>query len=202
MRLKEEYRENTEIQKSKFIACLCPCRSEEEARMYIDIIRKEFSDATHVCTAYAIGENRQIRRSNDNGEPSGTAGIPMLEAILHTEVTDICACVVRYFGGIKLGASGLIRAYAGSVSSALSHARKVEDVPLQHYTVTYPYDMSGTLEGWLRKNTEIMDIAYDEAVTCQFLTDKEGIKEKIQDLSKGKILPVYIDTILREREIG
>ena len=201
MRLKEEYRENTEIQKSKFTACLCPCRSEEEARMYIDIIRREFSDATHVCTAYVIGENRQIRRSNDNGEPSGTAGIPMLEAILHTEVTDICACVVRYFGGIKLGAGGLIRAYGGAVADALAHAPKTVDVPYDEWKITYPYDMSGTLENWLRRNTDIISQEYDEQVTCIIQTDRHDIPETVRDYSRGTIQPQFIRTLMREKDV-
>ncbi len=199
MRLKEEYRNTIVIQKSRFIACLAPCRSEEEARSYIASIRKEFPDATHVCTAYAIGET--IRRSSDNKEPAGTAGVPMLEAILKSEVNDVCACVVRYFGGIKLGAGGLVRAYSSSVSTAIAGAPKVIDVPAKEWLVQYPYELSGTLETWLRRNTEITDIAYDEQVSCTFITEDDNIEKQIRDLSKGTVIPEFVDTVLLEKDV-
>ena len=100
MRILEEYREEIVISKSRFICCMNRAKSEDEARAYIEQIRKEFPDSTHVCHAYVLGENKIIQRSSDNGEPSGTAGIPMLEAINHADIYDIVACVVRYFGGI------------------------------------------------------------------------------------------------------
>ncbi|MDO5109801.1 MAG: YigZ family protein, partial [Erysipelotrichaceae bacterium] len=128
MRLLEEFREETVINKSRFIACVERCETEEEARTYIESIRKEFPDATHVCTAYVCGKNNMIQRSSDNKEPSGTAGIPMLESIKKSGLSDVCACVVRYFGGIKLGTGSLIRAYSGAVADALAHALKTEDV--------------------------------------------------------------------------
>ena len=118
MRILEEYREETVINKSRFIASVKCTRTEEEAREYIEQIRKEYPDASHVCTAYMLGENNMIQRSSDNKEPSGTAGIPMLESIRKSGMSDVCACVVRYFGGVKLGAGGLIRAYSGAVADA------------------------------------------------------------------------------------
>jgi len=199
MRIREEYRETTVIQKSRFIACLKSVRTEEEARAYIAEIGKEFSDATHVCTAFSLKDG--TRRSSDNGEPSGTAGIPMLEAIIHSEVDDLCACVVRYFGGIKLGTGGLVRAYSGAVSSAITNAPKVIDVEMKRYRITYPYDMSGTLEGWLRKYTEIEDLIYSEEVTAMVLTDRDDIPETVKNLSRGSVEAVYIDTVLKEQSV-
>lgn len=201
MRIKDSYQTQKEINKSKFITCLKTCRTEEEARQFIEAIRKEYSDATHVCTAYVIGTNRNIQRSSDNGEPSGTAGIPMLEAILKSEITDICACVVRYFGGVKLGASGLIRAYAGSVSDALKEAPKVEDIEVHEYSITYPYELSGTLEAWLRRHTQIVDTQYDEAVHVIFDTTNSNIEMALQDITKGQIKPTFVQTILKEVDI-
>lgn len=201
MRLKEEYREETVINKSRFIACVATARTEEEARTYIELIRKEYGDASHVCHAYMLGENNMIQRSSDNHEPAGTAGVPMLESIRKSGLSDVCACVVRYFGGIKLGAGGLIRAYAGSVADALAHAAKVEEVPLDEWRTSYPYDLSGTVEGWLRRNTEIADLIYDEQVTCIFQTDRKDIPQKIKDLSRGASEPVFIQTVYRERDI-
>ncbi len=201
MHLKKEYRYEQIIKKSKFIACAKPIQNEEQARNYIEQIRKEYPDATHVCTAYVYGENNMIQRSSDNKEPAGTAGVPMLEAILNSDIENVCVCVVRYFGGVKLGAGGLIRAYSSSASTVLKEADKVITVPFQQYSITYPYDLSGTLENWLRRNTIIKDFLYDEKVTCLFETDKENIIQEIQNLTSGAITPTFIKEVLREKEI-
>lgn len=201
MHLKQEYRFEQIIKKSKFIACAKPIQNEEQARNYIEQIRKEFTDATHVCTAYVCGENNMIQRSSDNKEPAGTAGVPMLEAILNSEIENVCVCVVRYFGGVKLGAGGLIRAYSSSATNVLKEADKVITVPFQQYSITYPYDLSGTLENWLRRNTNIKDFMYDEEVTCLFETDKDSIIQDIQNLTSGAITPTFIKEVFREKEI-
>lgn len=201
MRLEKEYREETVINKSRFIACVNRALSEEEARAYIDSIRREFPDASHVCTAYMLGENNMIQRSSDNKEPSGTAGVPMLESIRKSGLSDVVACVVRYFGGVKLGAGGLIRAYSGSVANALANAPKTESVPMDIWCVTYPYDMSGTLENWLRRNTEIQDISYDSEVTCTFAAEEKDIPENIRNLSKGVCEAVHVETVYIEKRV-
>ncbi len=201
MHLKQEYRFEQIIKKSKFIACAKPIQNEEQARNYIEQIRKEFTDATHVCTAYVCGENNMIQRSSDNKEPAGTAGVPMLEAILNSGIENVCICVVRYFGGVKLGAGGLIRAYSSSAANVLKEADKVITVPFQQYSITYPYDLSGTLENWLRRNTNIKDFMYDEEVTCLFETDKDSIIQDIQNLTSGAITPTFIKEVFREKEI-
>ena len=149
MRLKRTVRSETVINKSRFITCARPVHTEEEARAFIAEIRKEFPDSTHVCTAYVLS-GRDIQRSSDNGEPAGTAGIPILEAIRHAGLTDTCVAVVRYFGGIKLGTGGLARAYGGCTQSLLNESPKVEDKEVTVYSVTYPYSLSGVLEGWIR----------------------------------------------------
>ena len=201
MHLKQEYRYEQIIKKSQFIACLKPIHSEDEARNYIEEIRKEFNDANHVCTAYVCGENNMIQRSSDNKEPAGTAGVPMLEAILKSDIQDVCACVVRYFGGIKLGAGCLIRAYSSSVSTALQQADKVVDVIFHQYSITYPYELSGTMENWLRRNTNVVDYMYDEQVTCLFETESKEIETEIQNLTSGKCTAEYIKDVKREKDI-
>ena len=200
MRLKEEYREETVINRSRFIACVAPARSEQEARDFIESIRKEYADATHVCTAYMCGENNMIQRSSDNHEPSGTAGVPMLESIRKSGLSDVVACVVRYFGGIKLGAGGLIRAYSGSVADALAHAKKVTDVTLRRYSVTYPYDMSGTVETWLRRNTILDELSYDEEITASVLAKGE-IEKPIRDLSRGRVEAEFLWEETAEQDV-
>lgn len=201
MRLLEEFREETVINKSRFIACVERCETEEEARTYIESIRKEFPDATHVCTAYVCGKNNMIQRSSDNKEPSGTAGIPMLESIKKSGLSDVCACVVRYFGGIKLGTGGLIRAYSGAVADALAHALKTEDVLYDEWKIIYPYELTGTLENWLRRNTEIVSQEYGEKVTCIIQTERKDISETVRDISKGSVEPEYIREVIKEKLI-
>ena len=201
MRIKEEYRKEVTINKSVFIACVKTCRNEEQARAYIEQIRSEFRYATHVCTAYMCGPDQSIQRSNDNKEPSGTAGMPMLEAIRNSGLHDVCACAVRYFGGIKLGTGGLVRAYGGCISDALKEAPKCEDVLFHQYIVSYPYELSGTVETWLRKHANIKDMMYDEQVSCLFETDREDIVQTIQDLSRGNAKTEFVKDVLVEKEI-
>ena len=202
MRLKEEHRIVLTIEKSRFIACASPCFTEEEAREYISQIRKEFADATHVCTAYAIGKGNAIQRSSDNHEPSGTAGIPMLQAILHSGIENVCVCTVRYFGGIKLGAGGLIRAYSASVTYVLKEAEKLQEVPVDEYLLVYPYDLSGIFDTWLRTNTEVLSFDYDEKISCIFQTQDTEIMQKIQNLSRGKVLPVLRCHTVKEMPVS
>ena len=199
MRLKEEFRNETVINKSRFIACVKPCRTEEECRAYIEEIRSEYSDATHVCTAYVTGENDRIQRSSDNKEPGGTAGVPMLEAIRHSGISSVCACVVRYFGGIKFGAGGLIRAYSGAVTEALAKAQKTIDVTYHEYRIDYVYELSGLMEGWLRKYTEVIDQQFDEKVHM-FVLSEEELNEKIRNISKGKAEIAFLKDVIREKD--
>ena len=202
MRLKEEYREMTIINKSKFIACVFPCRNEEEARNYIEQIKKEYRDASHVCTAYMVGENNQIQRSSDNKEPAGTAGVPMLESIKKSGLDGVCACVVRYFGGVKLGAGGLIRAYSGSVSQALANAPKIEEKEASVYELVYPYELSKSLEGWLFRNTISPTFTYEENVRCEFtIEDDSSLSQQIQDLTKGSITPTFLHKTILLKEV-
>jgi uncharacterized YigZ family protein len=201
MRLKDEYREETVINKSRFIACVKRTDTEEQARSYIEQIRKEYPDATHVCTAFMLGENNSVQRSSDDREPSGTAGVPMLESIRKSGLSDVTACVVRYFGGDKLGAGGLIRAYSGAVSDALSHSLKTEEISVRKFRIRYPYDLSGTLEGWLRRNTEIQNLEYDDCVTAWVLSEREDIEETVRNISRGTVEAEYISTVRKEKDI-
>ena len=113
------------INKSRFIGHGAPCRTEEEALDFLADIRREHKDASHNCYAYVIGRNAGIARYSDDGEPSGTAGAPIIEVIKARGVVDVCVVVTRYFGGILLGAGGLIRAYAQGSKAALDAARVV-----------------------------------------------------------------------------
>ena len=105
--------------KSRFIASLRPVKTEEEALLFLEETRKKYWDARHNCYAWIIGEHGEQKRCSDDGEPQGTAGVPMLEALKHSGLTNILAIVTRYFGGTLLGAGGLVRAYTQGVSEAV-----------------------------------------------------------------------------------
>lgn len=128
---------------SKFLAFAEPCHSVEEAKEIVSLYRKEYFDARHVCWAYMLGSDRLTFRSNDDGEPSGTAGKPILGQINSQNLTDICVVVIRYFGGIKLGTSGLIEAYRTAAAEALNAAEIVEKIIEEQLTVHFEYPLMG-----------------------------------------------------------
>ena len=121
--IKQPAREEYVINKSRFIGHACPCQTEEQALAFLKRIREEYRDATHNCYAYVIGENAGIMRYSDDGEPGGTAGLPMMEVLKARGVVNLCVVVTRYFGGILLGAGGLVRAYSHSCALALDAAQ-------------------------------------------------------------------------------
>ena len=152
-----DFRHELEIKRSRFITVLRRTDSEEAARALEADLRREFHDARHHCSAFVLGPDRSVQRSSDDGEPSGTAGIPMLEALIRretasgvTDLSDVSAVVVRYFGGILLGAGGLVRAYSESVSAALELAPLVQRRRLRLCAVRVPHAAAGRLENDLR----------------------------------------------------
>lgn len=188
MRLKQEFTHEIIIEKSRFITYLNRAFSEEEAREYIAKIKKMHPDATHHCTAFIIGDN-QIQRSSDDGEPSGTAGVPMLESLKKNDVTDIVAVVVRYFGGVKLGAGGLIRAYSKSVSQALSTALLTNLVRLRKYQITFGYELMGKIDYFLTQQKVIItNRVFELDVTLEYMTEKMNLEDTLNEISSGNIL--------------
>ncbi|MFC0187342.1 YigZ family protein [Fictibacillus aquaticus] len=154
------------IDKSRFIAHFKRTETEEEAVAFIQEIKKKHSSATHNCSAYLIGEHDQIQKANDDGEPSGTAGVPMLEVLKKRKLKDVTVVVTRYFGGIKLGAGGLIRAYGKSVSEGLNEIGIVERKWTQIIETEVDYTWLGTLEQQIRQsNYELKEIQYLENVS-------------------------------------
>lgn len=158
-----DFRHEIEIRRSRFITVLRRAETEEAARDLVAGLRREFHDARHHCSAFIIGPDRDIQRSNDDGEPSGTAGIPMLEALAKRETapgladfSDVSAVVVRYFGGVLLGAGGLVRAYSESVSSALSLVPMVRRSRLRICAAEVPHAAAGRLENDLRSAGFVM----------------------------------------------
>lgn len=152
------------ISKSRFIAYIKPVSTENEAKAFIDEIKIKHKDATHNCSAYTVGPEMNIQKASDDGEPSGTAGIPMLEILKKLEIHNVCVVVTRYFGGIKLGAGGLIRAYSGAVRDVIYDIGRVELREAIPVTVTLDYDQTGKFEYELASTTFLL--------REQFYTDK------------------------------
>lgn len=164
--IKEDGTYENAIKKSRFICHLKRTETEEEATEFINKIKKEHDKATHNCSAYMIGDHDQVQRAHDDGEPSGTAGVPMLEIFKKRELKNVTAVVTRYFGGIKLGAGGLIRAYGGAVNDAVDAIGVIERQLLQQIYLTIEYPQSGLLENKLRESDYILnDTQYTDKVT-------------------------------------
>src|SRR5699024_7874457 len=145
------------IQKSRFIGYVKRVETEAEAQAFVQEIKKKHHDATHNCSAYMVGEHNQIQQANDDGEPSGTAGVPILEVLKKRDLKDTAVVVTRYFGGIKLGAGGLIRAYSSTTSKAIETAGVVQRRLMQGISVTVDYSLLGKLENELRHSDYILD---------------------------------------------
>jgi uncharacterized YigZ family protein len=141
-----------DIEKSRFICYINEAKTESEAQQFISEIKKKHFDATHNCSAYLIGENDEIQKANDDGEPSGTAGVPMLEVLKKRGLKDTVVVVTRYFGGKKLGAGGLIRAYGQSVSEGLNAVGIVERSLVKVIYVKINYKLLGKVEHALRSS--------------------------------------------------
>lgn len=163
------------IQKSRFIAHIKRTESEAEAQEFIQTLKKKYWDATHNCSAYLIGENDQIQKANDDGEPSGTAGVPILEVLKKRKLKDTAVVVTRYFGGIKLGAGGLIRAYGKAASEGLDAVGIVERRLMRVCHVKIDYSWLGKIENELRSSIYILkNIQYQENVEIEVFVEEEN----------------------------
>jgi uncharacterized YigZ family protein len=167
-----------EIRKSRFICQLARASSDEDARAFIAEVKKRHWDANHNCSAYIVGDRGDIQRTSDDGEPSGTAGVPMLNVLLKRELTDTVAVVTRYFGGVKLGAGGLIRAYGQAVSDAINDVGIVVRKELSQVAVTAGFEDAGRLENAFRADgREPDDVAYGERVTILLTLDPADVPD-------------------------
>ena len=162
------------IQKSRFIAHVQRMESESEAQEFIQMLKKKYWDASHNCSAYLIGEHDQIQKANDDGEPSGTAGVPILEVLKKRKLKDTVVVVTRYFGGIKLGAGGLIRAYGKATSEGLDAVGIVERRLMRVCHVNIDYSWLGKIENELRSSTyTLKTIQYQENVEIEVFVEVE-----------------------------
>lgn len=154
-----------EDRKSRFLCALGRVATEDEAREFIRQRRRLHHDARHHCSAYVLGDDGQTQKSSDDGEPAGTAGVPMLEVLRRNELTNTVAVVSRYFGGVLLGAGGLIRAYGGAVAQALDHVGLAERREVRIVSVTVDHAEAGKLDNELRASGhEPVDVHYADRV--------------------------------------
>ena len=201
--IKEDGQVQEEIKKSRFICHAKRVYSEAEARDFITAIKKEHYKATHNCSAFIIGERSEIKRTNDDGEPSGTAGVPMLGVLENHNLTNVCVVVTRYFGGIKLGAGGLIRAYAGSVALAVKEIGIIEIKEQAGIAIQMSYAQYQEYSNFLREHklTEIETNFTDQIDTIIYVDkeEKENIKSALVEFFNGKV--TLTDQGLREVEV-
>jgi uncharacterized YigZ family protein len=194
------------IEKSRFICHIQRAVSEEEAQAFIQSIKKQHWNATHNCSAYLIGEHDLIQKANDDGEPSGTAGVPMLEVLKKRKLKDTVVVVTRYFGGIKLGAGGLIRAYGKSVSEAINHVGMVERCLMRTMHTTIDYTWLGKVENELRASSfQLKEIHYAEDVIFETYVEEiqtEQFIEWMTELTNGKSVTKEGELIYLEKDIG
>ncbi|WP_050616471.1 YigZ family protein [Bacillus testis] len=178
------------IQKSRFITYVNRAETEEAALSFIQEIKKKHWDATHNCSAYMIGEHDSIQKANDDGEPSGTAGVPMLEVLKKKNLKDTVVVVTRYFGGIKLGGGGLIRAYGKSASEGINATGVVKRTLMCVMHTTIDYTWLGKLENELRSSHySLKDITYLEQVdieTFVAVPEKEQFIKWMTELTNGQ----------------
>lgn len=195
--LKNNFDEFVE-KKSKFIGYAFKVSSEEEAIKIIGEISKKHRDATHNCSAYIIGEKKLIQKYNDDGEPSGTAGIPMLEVLKKEDLTDVLVIATRYFGGTLLGAGGLVRAYTKAAKIAIDSAIVVDMLPFQKLSIKYDYTKHGSITNYLMKNDyKILDEIYTDKVEVVLHNEVNNEKLKV-DLMNETGGNIEIVELLRE----
>ncbi len=192
------------VNKSRFIGYAMPIKSEEEALEFIETISKKHYDATHNVHAYVFGEDSNIQRFNDDGEPSGTAGIPALEILKKENLRNVVVVVTRYFGGVKLGAGGLIRAYAKGAKIGVEAGKIIQMCLHQYVEFEVEYDQYGKIENYLfTENLPTEEIEFLEKVKIKLYvknSDYDSFNKDITDLTSGdakiyvlgeKHLPVY-----------
>jgi uncharacterized YigZ family protein len=188
------YRTEETIKRSRFIATVAHAFTEEDAKVFISIIKNEFPDATHNCWAFVAGPPGDTARIglSDDGEPHGTAGKPILTVLLHSEIGEIVAVVTRYFGGTKLGTGGLVRAYSGSVKNALAGLSIKEKRDVITLTAILDYSKITAVRQMIESfNSEIIEAKYEADVSFKIelpKNNKDSFIHAITDLTGGEIL--------------
>lgn len=175
-----------EIKKSRFLTYLIPIESEADFQEELAAIRKEHYKATHHCQAFILGDDSMIQRMSDDGEPAGTAGVPMLEVLKQENLTYVMAVVVRYFGGVKLGSGGLIRAYSNAVSEALKEATIIKNINQMMVNVELRYDQMDSFTYYMSQTElpiTLKDTVYTDTVTFNLTINLEAVTEVHDELT-------------------
>ena len=172
--------------KSRFIATVLPVKSEEEALSFIETMRKKYWNATHNCFAYVIGEHFQVQRCSDDGEPSGTAGKPMLDVLLGEEIHDVAVVVTRYFGGTLLGTGGLVRAYSGATKEGLLASKVITKMYGKKYSIQTDYTGLGKIQYILgQRGLTVLDSIYTDKVELEVLLPVEEVRPVLEEITEG-----------------
>ena len=190
------------VNRSRFIGRCFPVESEEAALCLLGDIRKKHWDATHNCFAYRIGENAAARFSDD-GEPGGTAGKPIMDVLTGKGLTNVLCVVTRYFGGILLGAGGLVRAYSKSAADAVTKAGMVSYLPGTILDIPMDYSRYGALEGFIRANAEVRNVAFAQNVVVTVAVEDTNLlkfMKEVTERSDGRCTPVTIGTGYMKKE--
>ena len=190
------------VNRSRFIGRCFPVESEEAALCLLGDIRKKHWDATHNCFAYRIGENAAARFSDD-GEPGGTAGKPIMDVLTGRGLTNVLCVVTRYFGGILLGAGGLVRAYSKSAAEAVTKAGMVSYLPGTILDIPVDYSLYGALEGFIRANAEVRNVAFAQNVVVTVAVEDTNLlkfMKEVTERSDGRCTPVTIGTGYMKKE--
>lgn len=176
--------------KSRFIATLSPVKDEAEATAFIDEMKKKYWDARHNCTAFVIGKNAELTRCSDDGEPSGTAGRPMLEILMGSGIRNVVVVVTRYFGGILLGTGGLVKAYSQAVKEALSLCQVARVVKGYFVDVTMDFTDAGKIQYYLNaENIKTLETEYTDKVKFKLFLEvskKDAVLTAITDKTGGR----------------
>ena len=189
------------INKSRFIGYGAPAASEEEALGFLADVRSAHKDASHHCYAYIIGANMGVMRYSDDGEPGGTAGMPIIEVMKARQVTNACVVVVRYFGGVLLGAGGLTRAYSQGAATAINAAGVGEVSPTRRYLMEVPYPMLGRVEYLLKSSPVIVeDKQFSDAIVMTLIVrarDDEAFLSAVTSGTDGRIEPIFMEEMYK-----
>ena len=188
------------IKRSRFIGRCFPVADEQEALRLLEQVRRQHWDATHNCYAYSVGVSGACARYSDDGEPSGTAGLPMMEALRRSGVTDALVVVTRYFGGILLGAGGLVRAYSAAAAAAVRSAGEVEMRECVRLSLETPYPLWGRVEPLLRERAQLDEVRYEAAVHAAAWVRQEqsdALVRALIDRTDGRVVPAPGARMLR-----
>lgn len=179
----------SEINRSRFLCSLAPAATEQEAQEFVARIRREHPTASHNCYAYVVGADAAVQKASDDGEPGGTAGVPMLQMLMRRDVRYAVAVVTRYYGGVKLGAGGLIRAYGGVVGEALDELGTVTRRRYRLATVTVDHQRAGKTQNDLRSTGRtVVDLRYGTAVEIEVAlpeADLPAFEAWLADITAG-----------------